>query len=406
MVHKEIRINKKTLILALCFLAFYIPQSYAVSTTVYSVWRMAYMIVGAGATLFLVLKTRTKHPSKGYYALMAFYIWIFVFTLIFSNTSEFKYYNFIKCVGFISLLECAFITRSKKEVIKSFLIAGVFISIIHFISFAQYAHLRGGMRHGVSYYTAGILRTNSNQNWYFLTYDNNSIYYFLPVIVLLFIYGRYINRKIMKYSVLYTLFIFYMYLIKISVAALVSMIFLIAGYFYLFRTENHLKRIHNIDYNRIVFFGIIIDAIPILILGGKLAFNINSFFGKRGGFSGRDIIWAKSLTQIGQHLLFGNGFEDSAMTWQKIGQTHCHNLLLEIMYIGGLIGFALFLLVIYTYHPKSGNLNVAKLFSVTIVSFFIAGSMDWLAYNPLPMSLFVFNYYLSNGLPRQDSLKR
>ena len=292
MTRATIKISVKQIVLAFCFISFYIPQSYAVPGFVYTVWRASYMIVGLGATLLLFLNARKKTPSKGYFALMAFYLWIFVCSLVFSSTSEFKLYNFVKCVGFISLLEFALLTRNKKKVIEAFLAAVIFISIIHFISFVQYSNLRGGMRHGINYYTAGILRVNSNQNWYFLTYDNNSIYYFLPAIVLLLYYSCNYNIKAIRLWIAYSGFILYKFLVKVSAAALVAMSVIIAGYFLFIRSNKRSPLNHLLSYKNTVLVGMIISIIPVLVVGGELAFNLTSLFGKRTGISGRDIIWS------------------------------------------------------------------------------------------------------------------
>ena len=220
----------------------------------------------------------------------------------------------------------------------------------------------------------------------------------MPAIVLLLYYSCNYNIKAIRLWIAYSGFILYMFLVKVSAAALVAMSVIIAGYFLFIRSNKRSPLNHLLSYKNTVLVGMIISIIPVLVVGGELAFNLTSLFGKRTGFSGRDIIWSKSVVQIFRNFLFGYGFEDSAITWQKINQTHCHNIILELLYVGGIVGFALFCLALFCYRPNRITLGT-KIFAIVIFAYYVVGSMDWLAYNPLPMSIFVFNYYLSNDGP-------
>ena len=85
----------------------------------------------------------------------------------------------------------------------------------------------------------------------------------------------------------------------------------------------------------------------------------------------------------------------AAETYLRIGQTHCHNLLIEILCVAGITGLLLFLFLLFACRPPKGRRGMEWLFSLAILAYFAAGSLDWLYENPLPYALFFFAFYLS-----------
>ena len=132
---------------------------------------------------------------------------------------------------------------------------------------------------------------------------------------------------------------------------------------------------------------------------------VASFFGKNASFSGREYIWREAIKSTLSCIVTGNGVEDSATTFLKIGQTHVHSFLLENLYRGGIIAIILILFFIWSCRPSVGKSQKFPVPFVTpaIAVFLLAGGIDWLYYNPLPMALFYYEHYLK-GLKIDNSL--
>ena len=329
---------------------------------------------------------------------MLFYVWFFGITSVINSGALFSKVYFIKSIGYITLLEVTFQTFPKKNGTRAFIVAGLMGSALHFLSFIRYAGIEGGMRHGEVNIIAGNVIRSTQQNWYFLTYDNDSIFYLLPVVVAFLYYCYNYDRKLKKLYLLYLGFILFMFISKNAVTAMLTMLLytgLTFYYEYFFTHTKHRRKPFKFDYMIAMIIGVVFSVFIVSIVGGGMASYVASFWGKNGSFSGRDVIWKNSIEYICKRPLFGYGLEDEIIKYIKLGQTHCHNILLQMQYTSGLIGISLFACVVVVFRPRKKNSFSSLIFATAIMCFMIASGADWLYSNPLPMALFYFAYYLN-----------
>ena len=386
----------QTAILVFAFFTFFIPQPYAVPAVVYKLWKYLRFFVSAGAFGFYIIRYFNR-ISLRIISVSVFYVWLFVIEPIFTEHGQFFKMNMIVCIGFVFLLEYSFSRLRDEIVVRAFILAGLIASIMHFLTFILYANVEGGMRSDKIMRIAGRAVAVTNQNWYFLTYDNYSIVYFLPIASLLLYYlYNYMRRGYVVYWC-YVGFVLFMYIYKTAATAMIAMLLftsLTLYYTVVFSGKSIKTPKLKISHFIVILFGIILTVIAISVIGGGLATSIGAYFGKDGSFSGRDKIWEKSVKYIVSSPLIGYGRESEYVVWTKLGQTHCHNIILELLYDGGIIGTILFGIIIYLFRPKQKNTFSTFVFSSALLCYFIVATFDWGIANPISMSVFYFPCYL------------
>ena len=370
------------LFIILGFITFYLPADYAVPRAIYLLWKYSYavVVIFSCLTLFVSRKINTRNTT-----MFVYYFWIFIAASIISGI-RIRPLGAVQCAGCIAYMEYLFQTRSERSVLRTYLIAGLIMSCVHFASFIKYGDVVGGM----------LQDAGGGQNWYFLKHDNGSIYYFIPIIVMLFYYSIFHNKKAFKYFLAYAAFILYMFIYKMAATAMVVSVFMVASllYMYIRRKKKHPLPYSLFNYKSAIIIGFASEIVPMIIAGGAMAISITSFLGKSSSF-GRISIWVNSLYYILQNPIAGLGIEEDIVTTMKIGINHCHNLIVQNLYMGGIIAMFLFIMILVRYRPKRTNQFKTAIFSVGIIGFFVTASMDWYFYYPLPMSLFIFNYYIN-----------
>lgn len=399
-------ISSAELVMTVGFLAFFIPASYALPSPIFQLWEFFYMGTALASVAYLFLK-HLKDLNIRYISMILYFTWIVLGTQLVVSTRSFSIFmivkKYLKYIGYVSLLELGFHSCSKKTMVRSYLNAGLLISMIHFISFVVYSRQDGGMRHGDVYRVGTILVRNPEQNWYFLTYDNDSIYYFLPILVLLLYDAWYQNRKSKKTFYLYLGILLFMYLTKTAATAIIGT-FIFTGIILYYAAKMKRQRRKNqwqvssiLNYTNATIIGLGVQVAVLLFVGSDIANKFAGYFGKDATFSGRLEIWDAAFKYIRANLLTGVGMEDSASTTAKIYQTHCHNMIVENLYTGGIIGLALFLLIVFAFKPKAKKSFAVLICSAALLTYYVIGALDWLYTNPIPMALFYFSYYLSDS---------
>lgn len=90
-----------------------------------------------------------------------------------------------------------------------------------------------------------------------------------------------------------------------------------------------------------------------------LGFIVSGLFGKSMILSGRDQVWDKVFSLVGgDQLIFGGGA--TAYSNLVVGNTqyyHAHNAYLQALFIGGLVGFALLVAMLFLYSYKQYHLR-------------------------------------------------
>ena len=182
MKQKSLIIEKKAILISCIFMLFYTPKEYAVGHVIYTFWRYLSATISFLIVLVYILKSiKSQIDFKRYSVIVLYLLWMFVGSSLHSKYGEIKLMNFILSLGFCTFILLLFNIEEQRIIIKSYIIAGLTMSLIHFISFIIYRDIVGGMRHGASYEMGGGVIGTTKQHWYFLTYDNDSIYYFIPI---------------------------------------------------------------------------------------------------------------------------------------------------------------------------------------------------------------------------------
>lgn len=191
-------------------------------------------------------------------------------------------------------------------------------------------------------YPQGI-RIGLYDTWLFGA-KNAQITYILPTVFCTYVDGFIINKKNTK-SLLYLIAVLlisvYILLIVKSATSIITLI--IFTLLLLFSTNKIYSKLN------IKTISLIYLVVVILIIFFQIQNNFSdlfhSLFGKDPTFTGRTDIWDKSLDYIKAQPFLGYGLEPSQIRTIKmnnIAALNCHNMLLEILYDGGLVLFSVF----------------------------------------------------------------
>ena len=131
--------------------------------------------------------------------------------------------------------------------------------------------------------------------------------------------------------------------------------------------------------------------------------NILGILGKNNTFTGRTNIWDLSFKYIKENLLLGNGYENGDIILRKIGQVKCHNMIIQFMYNGGLIGFGIFAYIIKITLTKIKELPNSDSKNIIIFSlfvYFLISIFDYYYYKYNIVFFLLFIIY-SNSLKKE-----
>lgn len=405
------KINILRVLLTLGFLSFYLPNNESVLGVVYKLWRYSALFVSIIAIAIYLVYVITNDIGKKinirYVSVILFYVYMYGITSFFTKAGQFQTYRCVYFVGFITLLELSVHCLKEIDVIKSYLFSGVSATIIYALSFIKYFNVVGGMHHGLrKRLSYGFVVTD--QNWYFFTYDNASLFIFLPVAAVFVYYCVKFNNKSFKFCLMYEALVLLMYLLKSAVSAEVVFAFFViisTVYFYKFTSRNKMKI--NIDYKKTWIIILIFHIMIITIVGSDIAYKIAGYFGKDGSFTGRDVIWSRAKEYISLSPIFGYGMEDTLFKTMKLVFPHCHNILLEILYDGGIIGFVLYAVFIINFTPRNNNNFTNSIFNLCLLCYLIGQGFETQLAFPYLIPIFYFNYYYSSKTnPMEISFKR
>ena len=192
---------------------------------------------------------------------------------------------------------------------------------------------------------------------YFLGYRNLNIYTYLPLICFLGIKYRNVNRK-------HPIIILFLGIMAISIVlsgsstslAIIALILL--GY--LFFSNKEIPRFVKPNYTFI--YSIVLSCMFVFFqFQHKISWLIDYLFQKNATFSQRSYIWKVALAKIVKHPIIGNG--NSSFAWGSYyDATQCHNRFLDVLYMGGIILFLIFVvMVLFATHNNNskGNLNLS-----------------------------------------------
>lgn len=398
----EINLNILKGLLTFAFLSFYLPNSESVPGIIYTLWRYSALAVAFAAIayylIYLFNDDLKKIPNKiniRYVSAILFYVYMYGISSFFTSGGEFQSYKCVYFTGFITLLELSVHFLKQKDVIKTYLIAGVTATFIYAVSFVMYFNVVGGMHHGLEKQLSyGYVTTD--QNWYFFTYDNASLFIFLPIAAVFVYYCVRFSKKSFKYCFLYEAFVLFMYISKSATSAeVIFALFFVGSTYYFYKITSRKKIRINIEYKKAWIAVLIFHIVVLTIVGSDLAYQIAGYFGKNGSFTGRDVIWQRAIEYISESPVFGYGMEDVLYKTMKLVFPHCHNILLEILYDGGIIGFGLYVFFIICFIPKNKKSLTNNIFNLCLMCYLIGQAFETQLSFPYLIPIFYFNYYYS-----------
>lgn len=381
------KIKKKSIldfiITFILFFPYLQPASYCLGTTFTTflgLWLRGTWFVA----IIILLKNRSLSITSICFILFQFcFLWA---TILNTNYGEISSALYIFCNNFsIVILSEYFIKKDSKSFIKNLLIIYIPLILLNFISMYMYYPL--GM------YT-DIL---GDHNYYFLEHDNGSFFYTLAVIYLSFCYNI-SNRKnlFLPYFLLIVSFLTYYYIFSATAFICLGIIILLL---ILYRSKLLNKLISSN-----LFYIIFIISLLVLLSFCQPNSKINVFanilknLGKDATLSGRTSIWLSAINFIKYNLFFGYGQEYLNIRLLKFGVSHVHNILLQIVYNGGLISLVLYIL----YFKKiNKNINKCKNFKLVYVSkifiymYFVASLFDYYNTKYIINLIFIVSTFLS-----------
>ena len=224
----------------------------------------------------------------------------------------------------------------------------------------------------------------SGERYWLFGNKNFHIRTILPILANSLIISNYNNKIISMHSLCLIIISLFSILLSRSATGIVG-IFLFLLMYFIFVFKGYLKNIVKIKYGVAVSafasFGIIFFN-----LQTKFSFIVENILGKDLTFSGRSIIWKKSIEMVRAKPFFGFGYLTSSEYTYFLGNNHPHNYYLYILTMGGIVLFALLLLGFYL---ADKNLNdfidtgIQKILAITIIVFLFMGIDESLTRAPL-----------------------
>lgn len=198
----------------------------------------------------------------------------------------------------------------------------------------------------ILFFPNGLVKSEDNISRivYFLGIDNRFIFFYLPLIFFRFCYSFYKYDKLQKSDILVYMVCLITFIYKWTVGSLIGCVLYII--FIVFIIDN--KKLDKIFNLFTYIIGILIGNYLIVIKQVQTYFAdfIINVLHKDPTFSSRTLIWERVVYWIKEKPILGNGYELESIITKKIhGANHPHNYILTILYRGGIIYFALFLLM-------------------------------------------------------------
>ena len=272
---------------------------------------------------------------------------------------------------------------SPKKLLNSFLSIGIFVCSINALTLFMY-YKRGGMNPG---YTAGELVSK----YYFLGTDNQSYFWTWPVLVVTWMYYFMFNAKrgFLSIAVGFTLLVSASYIYTWSVLAAIACILVPCCALIFIRRIGKQKKVKKekktaLQFSLLWKIAVVIDTlIPTGVLLNYVVLFSQSILRKSATLSRRILIWERSIQYILKSPLIGYGNEPMSTSISKLLVNHTHNLLLETLYRGGIIGLLLFVLTMYALSKRTKVISGSTVYlflSVMVFVFLVCSSMYFAYY--------------------------
>lgn len=374
-------------IVAILFITYFIPYRYAIPNKVYIIWKMIMLMIGFISIVALVVEKKTDIT-------WCFFALFFVSYYLLSSaaagsdgTLSSIISSFIRGLGFISLCQLSY-SYNKETFLVGFATGGTIMIIVHLLTVLLFFNTVGGMRSGYVAEQFGA-QYATDQHWYLLTYDNETIFYILPIVIALIIIGIKISKAGYFVAAIIGIPTLLSYIIQRSVTAEIASVIFCFGILVLIIMKKNNKMIR-LNFKALWILGLILSVVLVFGVVSGLFGQIGILLGKDPTFSNRLTIWTRAISAIMNKPIFGHGVELATTTYSTIWQTHCHNIVLEILYTGGIVSFIAYIASILSLRMvplgSRGSLS-QNIVSLGLICLLISSCLDWSLYVPIPFVL-------------------
>jgi len=354
-----------------------------INSTVLIIQKILLVILTPIALTFYI---KNKKPSKIFLLILLFWILVALSTLI--NLGD---YQELARAAFSSLLLCStlelgFATNKRKTLSAFALVWGALVAINALTMLVYYSPdplQRGMFRDGIG-----------DSNYYLLGQDNGTIFYSIPACILAMLYSIEKKSKISKKTLLFILFIGFAYITVFSGAGILSLVavFIIGV---LARSKSFCSAAaKNLTIKKILLItAIVFISIVLLRSSNILTDNIAHVLNKSSTFTGRTRLWDITTEHISKKPILGYGIQHRALRLAMIPYGKAHNMILQILFNGGLAAFFVYLIACI----RSFSTNKTQQFTekavilCTFLVLLLVSNFDFYIWHPLtfmPMILF------------------
>lgn len=292
---------------------------------------------------------------------------------------------------------------SPKKTLESFLVVGIIMCSINAISIFLLKNSGGMLNTVVNQYGRLMSR-----NYYFLGEDNASYFWTWPVLVIAwfyyYVYNHHKYMKVICWS--YTMLLITSYVYVWSVLSILACVSVPTVLFFFLKDLKRIKKQNKniskkyFSFNLMWMVGLLFNFL--LSTGMPLSYLaplIQNVFHKNITLSGRVLIWERSYLAIKDALIFGYGFEPVDISYSRISINHTHNLFLEVLYRGGLIGMILLCIIFISMAKDSvatkGNI-MSEYLKTMIFLFIVFSSMYFAFYRYHYLIIFILLSHLDS----------
>lgn len=347
-------------VLFFCFLLIpffeptYVSYNLNMIHKIYICWQII------NALIALIVYLKNNKLSKWLFLLIMYELIIILTTFINNAEISVAITDAIKLIAICSIIEYGLKTDAKSIVIALLIIL---LSLITLNLITILVYPEGMYKNEIS---------TMRNNW-LLGNDNVHIRFFLPTIIISIIYYYIIGKNKKTITVFTILICTISVFIRFSATTVVGYVLFIAYLLFFKFLKNN--KIFNFKTYSIIYI-ILFISIVVIRVQNIFSYIIVDLLGKDLTFTGRTYIWDEVIYYIKQKMIMGYGIEAQTIRSIKNGFTaavHSHDIILEIFYIGGIMLFTAFLIIIiYSLCKKKFYNNpIYKIISFGVFVFFI-----------------------------------
>lgn len=390
----HLKVNAQWLFYSCLFFLYFRPADYVLGN-LYKHFMMVLTMAVVVIFIFRHIKRIKTFPLPTL-LLMVFFLWC----VIGSTAANFllgrkvawvtAVYTFICEIGIIFIFEVG-LMKNPQMVLKSFVSVGGLMTILNSLTMFVFGY-HGGMN-AVDYTEGRFL----SENYFLFSEDNASIFWTWPVLVITWIYYFRFNRKpaVFLWGLFLTVAIVvgYIYLWSMMAAVLSLLVALSVPFFLGEKTirfgrkgrkkkerETGKLSLFNWLWMGAMLFSYLLVFVQIFLQFGDVIENV---FQKSATLQGRAPIWVEAIYYISESPIIGYGIEDRELTLYKLFLSHCHNIMLEVLYRGGAIGILCFFVCLFVLGRRTRPYQKDKIvrFLILMAFFlFVACSVEWAFY--------------------------